>query len=216
MKTDRVQAFSDGIYAILITILVLQFVVPDYTAGHLQAAVFAQWPILFTYVLSFSYIGVLWLFHHDLFAHLARTTAMLNVLNMGSLFFVTLMTYATSLFAEAITHQNMADKRFAFALYALLEFLISASYYVLYSYLLRHQRLLAKSQEYAYFSHLKYSPLLGASIYLVAFIASFFSTVISLIFIVSGILFHFAAYWRASKVGRKTRVRESEIPKKKL
>ena len=64
MKSDRVQAFSDGIFAILITILVLEFRLPRYTAGALAAAVLAQWPILFAYVLTFSYIGILWLFHH--------------------------------------------------------------------------------------------------------------------------------------------------------
>lgn len=66
MKIDRLQAFSDGVFAILLTLLVLDFKVPDYQAGHLSQAVIAQWPTLAAYVLSFFYVGTLWLFHHGL------------------------------------------------------------------------------------------------------------------------------------------------------
>lgn len=51
MKTGRLQAFSDGVFAILITILVLDFKVPSYTPGHLITAVLHQWPTLAAYVL---------------------------------------------------------------------------------------------------------------------------------------------------------------------
>ncbi|WCE42752.1 TMEM175 family protein [Lactiplantibacillus plantarum] len=65
MKTDRFQAFSDGIFAILITILVLEFHIPDYQPGHLLAALLAQWPLILSYVFSYFYVGTLWLFHHE-------------------------------------------------------------------------------------------------------------------------------------------------------
>ncbi len=57
MKIDRLQAFSDGVFAILLTLLVLDFKVPDYQAGHLSQAVIAQWPTLAAYVLSFFLCG---------------------------------------------------------------------------------------------------------------------------------------------------------------
>ncbi len=53
MKTERFQAFSDGIFAILITILVLEFHLPDYQTGHLLAALLKQWPLLLSYAFSY-------------------------------------------------------------------------------------------------------------------------------------------------------------------
>lgn len=73
MKIDRLQAFSDGVFAILLTLLVLDFKVPDYQAGRLSQAVIAQWPTLAAYVLSFFYVRTLWLFHHDYFAKIKQT-----------------------------------------------------------------------------------------------------------------------------------------------
>ncbi len=51
-KSDRIQAMSDGMFAILITILVLDFKLPDYQEGHLFEAMLKQWPILLAYVVS--------------------------------------------------------------------------------------------------------------------------------------------------------------------
>ena len=53
MSISRFHAFSDGIFAILITILVLQFKIPDYQVGHLGRALINQWPILLSYAFSY-------------------------------------------------------------------------------------------------------------------------------------------------------------------
>lgn len=54
MKISRLEAFSDGVFAILITILVLDFKVPAYHTGYLWEAVLQQWPVLAAYILSFT------------------------------------------------------------------------------------------------------------------------------------------------------------------
>lgn len=108
-KADRIRAMSDGLFAILITILVLDFKLPDYQAGHLLAAVGQQWPIMLAYVVSFSYIGTLWLFHHDFFSTIDWITPELNIINLLVLFSITLINYATSLISAALSAMNLID-----------------------------------------------------------------------------------------------------------
>lgn len=57
MSISRFQAFSDGVFSILITILVLNFSIPAYTAGYLAAAVVNQWPTMAAYMVSYFYVG---------------------------------------------------------------------------------------------------------------------------------------------------------------
>jgi uncharacterized membrane protein len=196
MKTLRVQAFSDGVFTILITILVLQFKLPDYKAGMLAPAVLAQWPILFAYILTFSYIGILWLFHHDLFGHIEKTNATLNVLNLFSIFLTTLLNYSMSLLAESIVTRDVADMRFSFALYSAIAMSISASYFLLYFYLEKNNALLTDRSNAAYFMSIRRFPMISMAIYASAFVISLFFIPLGLAFLLLGIVFHGFAYWK--------------------
>jgi uncharacterized membrane protein len=196
MKSYRVQAFSDGIFTILITILVLQFKLPDYRAGNLASAVLAQWPILFAYILTFSYIGILWLFHHDLFGHIEKTNAKLNILNLFSIFLTTLLNYSMSLLAESIVTKNEYDMRFSFALYSAVAMSISASYFILYSYLERNRLLLSNKCYAAYFMSIRRFPMISMSIYAAAFVSSLIYVPLGLALLLLGMVFHGFAYWK--------------------
>lgn len=201
MKPDRVQAFSDGIFAILITILVLEFKLPeDYQAGHLVTAVIQQWPILFSYVLTYSYIGVLWLFHHDLFNKLENTTIMMNIINLFSLFLITLLNYVTVLLAETITTQNISDMRFAFGAYDVVAFLISFYFVLFYVYLFRHSDILKTSFHDRYNLRVNRYPLTSMSLYLLAFILSYINVYVGLLFLILGMTFHAIAYFKTAKI----------------
>jgi uncharacterized membrane protein len=59
VNTSRLGAFSDGVFAVAITLLVLQFAVPDVQSGKLLAAVLGQWPQLVTHIASFLTVGVI-------------------------------------------------------------------------------------------------------------------------------------------------------------
>jgi uncharacterized membrane protein len=200
-NSDRVQAFSDAIFAILITILVLEFAIPQYAPGHLRDAVASQWPILFAYILTFAYIGILWLFHHDLFSCISQTTTRLNVLNLLSIFLTTLLSYSMSLLSATLTFANSEDLRFAVALYALLALGISLSYFLFYWYLARHASLLTIPELAPRLKRLKRFPLISCVIYLTAFVTALLHAVavpVSLFFLVAGIAFHGFAYWNVS------------------
>ncbi|MCI2048719.1 MAG: DUF1211 domain-containing protein [Lachnospiraceae bacterium] len=200
MKADRVQAFSDGIFAILITILVLEFRLPDHSAGALAPAVLRQWPILFSYVLTFSYIGILWLFHHDLFGYMEKTTPKLNVLNLVSIFLTTLLNYSMSLLADSLVSGNKADMQFSFALYSAVAMGISLSYYGLYSYIGNHREMLSAEAVAGYFSSARHYPLMSAAVYAMAFLLSLLSAVPGSLFLLLGIAFHGYAYWKTVKI----------------
>lgn len=128
MKLSRLQAFSDGVFAILITILVLDFKVPNYQTGHLLTAVLQQWPVLAAYILSFMYIGILWLVHHDLFSVFAQIDRNVNLLNLLMLFAITLINYPTALLSHTLMQHERADLQVAFVSYAAIALFISLTF----------------------------------------------------------------------------------------
>jgi len=83
-STGRIEAFSDGVFAIAITLLVLEFRIPaaDTNAEDLSRSILALWPSYFAYALSFTMIGIYWANHHYLFKLIARTDHGLNLINL--------------------------------------------------------------------------------------------------------------------------------------
>ena len=75
------EAFSDGVFAIAITLLVLEIAVPSGSEGDLLGAVVGQWPTYLAYLVSFSTIGAVWLEHTVITEYLDHTTSVLIRLN---------------------------------------------------------------------------------------------------------------------------------------
>jgi len=199
MKTDRFQAFSDGIFAILITILVLEFHIPDYHAGQLLPALLAQWPLFLSYAFSYFYVGTLWLFHHDYFSMLKRIDRNVNMLNLLMLFSITLLDYPMSLVADALTSSNRADMQTAFIVYDLVALFISATFYLMYAYLHHHQDLKNAAVTNDFYAAIKFDPVRSVTIYGLAIVITFWSVWLGALLLASGIIFHFFAYLRMSK-----------------
>jgi uncharacterized membrane protein len=89
----RVEAFSDGVIAIIVTIMVLELKAPE--EPGLQY-LWRLWPIFSAYVLSFAYVGVYWANHHRLFGHARRVTNGLIWLNLLLLFALSLIPFSTA------------------------------------------------------------------------------------------------------------------------
>ena len=100
-ETSRVEAFSDGVFAIAITLLVLDLKVPrGLRAGaSLTAALLAQWPSYFAFLTSFLTIGIMWLNHHRLYTLIRRSDHVLLLLNALLLLGVTIVPFPTALVA---------------------------------------------------------------------------------------------------------------------
>jgi len=69
MQTSRLEAFSDGVFAIAITLLVLEIPIPLAGEEGLWHALLDQWPSLASYAVSFSIIGIIWVNHHAVLDH---------------------------------------------------------------------------------------------------------------------------------------------------
>jgi uncharacterized membrane protein len=97
MTKNRVEAFSDGVFAIVITLLILDIRVPDVEDGQLFAALVALLPRMFAYVISFGVIGVYWLAHHQSLQLVGKLNGFLIWLNLTYLLAVSFMPFPTAL-----------------------------------------------------------------------------------------------------------------------
>lgn len=113
-ETGRIEAFSDGVYAIAITLLILDLKVPMAPAGQLGSALLRQWPAYFAFLVSFAFIGIMWVNHHRLFTHIRRSDNRLLFLNLLLLLGVTFVPFPTALLAA---HLQGADARTSAALF---------------------------------------------------------------------------------------------------
>ncbi|HYZ97224.1 MAG TPA: TMEM175 family protein [Acidimicrobiales bacterium] len=100
LRTARLEAFSDGVFAIAITLLVLDIAVPAGSEDDLLRAVADEWPSYLAYVVSFSTIGAAWLAHSAVTEYLGRADSMLVRLNLLVLLVVAFIPFPTRLLAE--------------------------------------------------------------------------------------------------------------------
>ena len=97
MNKNRLEAFSDGVFAIVITLLVLEIRVPEVDYEHLSKALIDLLPQVFAYVISFGVIGVYWVAHHQSIRLVTKVNSYLIWLNHAYLFVVSCMTFSTAL-----------------------------------------------------------------------------------------------------------------------
>jgi uncharacterized membrane protein len=109
-ETARIEAFSDGVFAIAITLLILEIKVPMPSAGSLAPQLLKQWPSYISFVLGFAFIGIMWINHHRLFTHIRRCDNGLLFLNLLLLLGVTFVPYPTAVLAM---HLGQSDQRLA-------------------------------------------------------------------------------------------------------
>jgi len=122
MGKGRLEAFSDGVIAILITIMVLELKVPH---GADLAALSGFFPILSIYVLSFVFLGIYWNNHHHLFQAVRRVDGRILWANLHLLFWLSLVPFATAWMGEHPAEPVPV------AVYGIVLFLAGCAYYVL-------------------------------------------------------------------------------------
>jgi len=110
-ETTRLEAFSDGVFAIAITLLILEIKVPTgaETQDHgLWRALLERWPSYVGYAISFVTIGIMWVNHHALFTYIRRVDRALLLANLLLLMTISFLPYPTAVLAE---HLPDADSR---------------------------------------------------------------------------------------------------------
>jgi uncharacterized membrane protein len=144
MSTSRIEAFSDGVFAIAITLLVLEIHVPEHPEVGLGRALLDQWPTYASYVVSFFVIGIIWINHHAVFDHLVRADRILLFLNLLLLLWVALLPWPTNVLG-AYMQEGGADERVAAVLYTGVMTLMGISFGALWTYATRHRDLLGET-----------------------------------------------------------------------
>jgi uncharacterized membrane protein len=129
------EAFSDGVFAIAITLLVLEIAVPAGSEADLLGAVLDQWPSYLAYLVSFSTIGAIWLEHTVITEFLERATSVFFRLNLLLLVVVSFLPFPTKLLGEYVGEDAAA--RVAVTIYGLNLFLASALVSLLWRYAVR-------------------------------------------------------------------------------
>ena len=100
--TGRLEAFSDGVFAIAITLLILEVSVPEADFDNLWRGIAGQWPSYLAFATSFITIGLIWILHHGIFGRLRYANRSLMLLNLALLMAVSFLPFPTKLMAEAI------------------------------------------------------------------------------------------------------------------
>src|SRR6516165_1599436 len=138
MSTGRAEAFSDGVFAVAITVLV--FGLLPIGNGKLDARVLLQaWPQYFAYVVSFLTIGIMWMNHHTILAHVTRVDRPLLVINLLLLMGIVAIPFPTALVAEHLRHAGATT---ATVTYGLVMIAISAGFGALWVYVATHAAVL--------------------------------------------------------------------------
>src|SRR5882757_4198952 len=145
--TTRVEAFSDGVMAIAITLLVLEVKVPH--ESPLIAGLLHLWPSYLAYLASFFTIGVIWLNHHTFFGRVRRIDHVLHWYNLALLLGVSFLPFPTAVLAEHVVHGGW-NARVAAAFYGLVGVLMTVPWVFMWRRLARRPTLMESGHDAAF------------------------------------------------------------------
>jgi uncharacterized membrane protein len=132
LTKNRLEAFSDGVFAIAITLLVIEIRPPTLAEGEsLAEGLWEQWPSYLAYVLSFLVLGVMWLNHHRIFDPVRRVDGTVLVLNLNLLLWAVLIPFPTAVLADFL-REGGSDAETAVGLYGGVILLAAISFTALF------------------------------------------------------------------------------------
>ncbi len=182
-ETSRLEAFSDGVFAVAITLLVLNIKIPpDNLPDDLRLwlpVLLSQVPALLAFATSFLTVGIMWLNHHRLFVHIKRTDTGLLLLNLLLLSLIVFVPVPTAFLAEYILHPN---QHVAAIIYSGTFFVVACCFNLLWRYASSRGRLLGKDANMRAVTAISHQYLFGPLSYLIAFGLAFISAPASVIF----------------------------------
>ena len=138
MNRSRLEAFSDGVFAVAITFLVFNLAVPRRGGPPVLDQLTADWPKFVAYLISFLTIGIIWVNHHALVQNIAVVDRTLLFLNLLLLAFVATIPFSTATMAEFLTSPGR-DATVATAIYALDFEFIALCFTALFEWTLRNE-----------------------------------------------------------------------------
>ena len=182
ISTQRLEAFSDGVFAIAITLLILEIKIPDHDAllhQSLSAYLWALWPKYFAYIFSFVVIGIFWANHHYVFKLYKRTNHIFNILNVFFLMTISFLPFPTAIFGEYINDPE--HRKTAVTFYALGIVLPSLAWLIMWLYASHKKRLIDERLSKRFVQYLTRVFFLSNLLYITALVVSGFSPLASII-----------------------------------
>jgi uncharacterized membrane protein len=177
-ETSRIEAFSDGVFAIAITLLILEIRVPEQGEAHLAPALLHLWPSYLAFATSFLEIGVMWINHHRLFTMIGRTDQRLLILNLLLLLGITFVPFPTALIAR---HLDASDAWAAALLYNGTMVFLSIAFNLLWRYASRDRRLIDEDIDQSSVDGITRQYRFGPLIYLALLVALSWNAVMTLV-----------------------------------
>ena len=175
MERGRVEAFSDGVFAVAITLLVLTIYVPKPDPKHsLVHQLLQHWPDFAAWLISFMVVGIIWVNHHGFFDKLRRVDRVMLFLNLLLLLFVVFIPYPTEIVSNYLKVGGW-DAKVAVALYSAVMFGMSIAFSEMYLWAGRHDELLDEAVDAAEHRARFWQFAAGLPIYLVLIGVSFLS-----------------------------------------
>jgi uncharacterized membrane protein len=195
MTTNRLEAFSDGVFAVAITLLVLEIEVPG--GENLWHDLKEEWPSFAAFAVSFWVIGIIWVNHHGVIDHLRRADRGVLYLNLLVLMTVVFIPFSTELFAVHL--KSGADEKVAAIVYSSSFLAMGVSFGLLWTYVTSHREALGVSLTDEEVRSTRRSFLIGNPIYALAFAMSFVSPE-AVLAIVALVAFYYAIVGMRSPV----------------
>jgi uncharacterized membrane protein len=171
-ETSRIEAFSDGVFAVAVTLLILTIRVPQ-GSENIPKQVLNQWPYFLAYLISFLSILVMWANHHGIFNLVARTDRGLTILNGVLLMFITFFDYPTAVVAAALHQEHY--QRFAVMFYSGTLLVVTIVYFFFWLYVANHRRLLDRHVTPEMLQKITREYRFGPLFYLLAFVVAYFN-----------------------------------------
>jgi uncharacterized membrane protein len=193
---NRLEALADGVFAIVMTLLVLELSIPIITGSSVNAELLskllAMWPKIAVYILSFIILGMMWLHHRFMFHYIKRSDGKLAWLNIILLMFIALIPFVASLVGE---YSNTSVAVSAYGIVALLNIIMSL---VIWTYITGKKELadVAIDAEIAVRRKLMY--LFAGAFFVIGIGLSFVNPIISLCLYGLSALLAIIVSWRDS------------------
>jgi uncharacterized membrane protein len=177
-ETARIEAFSDGVFAIAITLLILEIKIPPAGSGAVTHELLQEWPSFVSYLLSFAFIGIMWMNHHRLFTLIKRSDHLLMILNLLLLLGVTTVPFPTAVLGVDLGHPG---QRAAMVFFSATYLYLAIVFYFLWRYAASsHRHLLGPDVDRQEVENITRQYMVGPALYLLCFILAWISVPSSL------------------------------------